>query len=391
MTANQNTHEMTGRDRVLAALSHREPDHVPLDIGGSDVTGIHRDAYRRLALFLGLPEELHLYHRVQQLALPSEDMLQSLEVDVRPLVAQPSDRWELVLDDTGTHQTFVDEWGVEWAMPKDGGLYFDMVGHPLREVSDASELINRNWPDGANQARFRGLRQQAEKLAPRGLALTLAPAYGGILESAAWLRGYEDFYMDLIRNPKLMETVLDATLRFHLDFWAAALDEVGDLLDVAVEYDDLGWQSGLLISKETYRRYVKPRHRELFDFIKAHSRAAVFLHSCGAVYDLIPDFIETGVDILNPVQVSAAGMENTRQLKEEFGADLVFWGGGVDTQAILPRGSTDAVKEEVKRRIGDLAPGGGFVFAAVHNIQPDVPPKNIVAMWEAWQEYGSYR
>jgi uroporphyrinogen decarboxylase len=184
---------------------------------------------------------------------------------------------------------------------------------------------------------------------------------------------------------------MDATLRFHLDFWAAALEEIGDLLDVAVEYDDLGWQSGLLISKEMYRRYVKPRHRELFSFIKEHSRPAVFLHSCGAVYDLIPDFIETGVDILNPVQVSAAGMDNTRQLKEEFGADLVFWGGGVDTQAILPRGSTDAVKEEVKRRIGDLAPGGGFVFAAVHNLQPDVPPENIAAMWEAWEEYGSYR
>jgi len=390
MNSTQNTHEMTSRDRVLAALAHREPDHVPLDIGGSDVTGIHRDAYRRLARFLGLHDDVHLYHRVQQLALPSDEMLQSLEVDVRPLVVQPSDRWELVIDDTGTHQSLVDEWGVEWAMPKAGGLYFDMVRHPLREVSDASELTNRNWPDGANKARFRGLRRQAAPLAARGLALTLAPAYGGILESAAWLRGYEDFYMDLIREPILTETILDATLRFHLDFWAAALEEVGDLLDVAVEYDDLGWQSGLLISKEMYRRYVKPRHRELFSFIKEHSRAAVFLHSCGAVYDLIPDFIDTGVDILNPVQVSAAGMGKTRQMKEEFGNDLVFWGGGVDTQAILPRGSAEAVREEVKRRIGDLAPGGGFVFAAVHNIQPDVPPENIMAMWEAWQEYGSY-
>lgn len=390
MNSTQKTHEMTSRDRVLSALAHREPDHVPLDIGGSDVTGIHRDAYRRLARFLGLHDDVHLYHRVQQLALPSDEMLQSLEVDVRPLVAQPSDRWELVIDDTRTHQTFVDEWGVEWAMPKAGGLYFDMVGHPLRAVSDASELTNRNWPDGANKARFRGLRQQAEQLAAHGLALTLAPAYGGILESAAWLRGYENFYMDLIRNPVLIEAILNATLRFHIDFWRAALEQVGDLLDVAVEYDDLGWQWGLLISEEMYRRYVKPRHKELFEFIKAHSRAAIFLHSCGAVYDLIPDFIDTGVDILNPVQVSAAGMGKTRQLKEEFGNDLVFWGGGVDTQAILPRGSAEAVREEVKLRIGDLAPGGGFVFAAVHNIQPDVPPENIMAMWEAWQEYGSY-
>ncbi len=382
---------MNSRDRVLATLAHREPDHVPLDIGGSDVTGIHRDAYRRLARFLGLPEEVHLYHRVQQLALPSEQMLQKLKVDVRPLSPHPSDDWKLEMRESGTHRLFTDEWGVEWAMPKGRGLYFDMVGHPLSADSRAAELTNRKWPDGANKARFQGLRQQAEALAADGLTITLAPAYGGVLESAAWLRGYESFYMDLIREPPLMEAILDATLRFHLDFWGAALEEVGDLLDVAVEYDDLGWQSGLLISKEMYRRYVKPRHKELFSFIKTHSRAAVFLHSCGAVYELIPDFIETGADILNPVQVSASGMDNTGRLKKEFGDHLAFWGGGVDTQAILPRGTPEAVKDEVKRRIEDLAPGGGFVFAAVHNIQPDVPPENVMAMWEAWSEYGSYR
>jgi len=382
---------MDSRERMLISLSHREPDHVPLDIGGSDVTGIHRDAFRRLAHHLGLEEDVPIYHRVQQLALPSEEMLCRLQVDVRPLLAQPSDSWELVVKDTGTHHTFTDEWGVEWAMPKERGLYFDMVGHPLAEVAGAAELAKRRWPDGANKARFRGLRQLAEELAGRGFATTLAPAYGGILESAAWLRGYESFYRDLIREPVLMETILDATLRFHLDFWGAALQEVGDLLDVAVEYDDLGWQSGLLISNEMYRRYVKPRHTELFNFIKTHSRAAVFLHSCGAVYDLIPDFIESGVDILNPIQVRAAGMGDTRALNEEFGDQLVFWGGGVDTQVILPRATPAKVKDEVKRRIEDLAPGGGFVFSAVHNIQPDVPPENIVAMWEAWQEYGSYR
>jgi uroporphyrinogen decarboxylase len=168
------------------------------------------------------------------------------------------------------------------------------------------------------------------------------------------------------------------------------LEEVGDLVDVAVEYDDLGWQSGLLVSAEMYRRYVKPRHKELFNFIKARSHAAVFLHTCGAVYELIPDFIETGVDILNPLQVSAAGMGDTRRLKQEFGDKLTFWGGGVDTQGVLPGGTPEEVKDEVKRRIADLAPGGGFVFSAVHNIQPDVPPENTMAMWEAWKEYGAY-
>ena len=382
---------MNSRDRVLAALAHREADRVPLDLGGSDVTGIHRDAYRKVAGLLGLETDAPVWHTVQQLALPSQQMLQRLEVDVVPLLAQPSSGWELRIRDTGTHLAFNDEWGVEWAMPKDGGLYYDMIRHPLSEVSSAADLADWRWPDGGDRGRFHGLRARAEGLAASGAAITMAPAYGGVLESASWLLGYERFYMDLIREPVLVETILDATLQFHLDFWGAALEEVGDLVDVAVEYDDLGWQAGLLVSRQMYQRYIKPRHRELFDFIKAHSRAAVFLHSCGAVYELIPDFIEVGVDILNPVQVSAAGMDDTRRLKEEFGDRLVFWGGGVDTQGVLPRGTPTEVMEEVKRRIDDLAPGGGFVFSAVHNVQPDVPPENFKAMWDAWKEHGSYR
>ena len=381
---------MNSRERVLRSLSHREPDRVPLDIGASDVTGIHRDAYRDLARFLGLEEDVSLCHTVQQLALPSEEMLQKLEVDVRPLYPNPPDSWQLEVKDTGRHLTFTDEWGVEWAMPRKGGLYFDMTDHPLSGVSDRAELADCPWPDGANPGRFSGLRDQAEHLATGSVAITMAPVYGGIFESAFWLRGYENFYRDLIRDPILVEALLDETLRFHLDFWHRAFGEVGDLIDVAVEYDDLGWQYGLLVSAEAYRRYVKPRHRELFNFIKSHSHAAVFLHTCGAVYELIPDFIETGVDILNPVQVSAAGMGDTRKLKQEFGDDLTFWGGGVDTQGVLPRGTPEEVREEVRRRIDDLSLGGGFVFSAVHNIQCDVPPENIMAMWEAWKEYGAY-
>ncbi len=381
---------MNSRDRILCSLSHSEPDRVPLDIGGSDVTGIHRGAYRNLARFLGMEEHVPLCHRVQQLALPGEDMLQQLEVDVRPLFPNPPDDWEPEVKDKGTRLAFTDEWGVEWAMPKKRGLYYDMVGHPLSHLSGAQDLFDWAWPDGANPGRFRGLRDQAQDLAANGVVMTMAPAYGGIFESAFWLRGYEKLYGDLVRDPTLVDAILDVTLQFHLDFWGKALEEVGDLVDVAVEYDDLGGQSGLLVSPEMYRRYVKPRHKELFDFIKSRSQAAVFLHSCGAVHELIADFIEIGVDILNPVQVSATGMGDTRKLKQEFGNELTFWGGGVDTQRVLPRGTPDEVREEVKRRIDDLAPGGGLVFAAVHNIQPDVPPENIMAMWEAWMEYGVY-
>lgn len=379
------------RERILTTLSHKEPDHVPIDIGGSDVTGIHRDAYQHLAHFLGMQEDVPICETFQQVALPDEALLEQFEVDVRPIYPNGPDSWELVLKHTESYTTLIDEWGVEWAMPKAGGLYFDMVKHPLSDVKDASEITRFNRPDGRNPGRFKGLREYAEQVRrSTSAALTMVPVYGGIFESAFWLRGYQQFFEDLGSDPAMVEAVLDMTLEFRLEYWSRALDELGDLIDVIVEYDDLGHGRGLLISPKTYQRYLKPRHNELFTFIKSHSRAAVFLHSCGAIRSIIPDLIETGIDILNPIQVSAVNMGDTKKLKEEFGKDITFWGGGVNTQSVLPTGTPQEVRDEVKRRIEDLAPGGGYVFAAVHNIQPDVPPENILAMWEAWKEYGYY-
>jgi uroporphyrinogen decarboxylase len=178
-------------------------------------------------------------------------------------------------------------------------------------------------------------------------------------------------------------------LEQKLTYWERALDLFGDLIDVAKEVDDLGGQNDALISPATYRRLLKPRHRELFQFIHSRSHARVFLHSCGSIRRLIPDLIDAGVDILNPVQVSAANMD-TRELKADFGSELTFWGGGVDTQRVLCQGSTSAVRNEVRRRLDDLMPGGGFVFATVHNVQADVPPENYMAMWETLREHGEY-
>jgi uroporphyrinogen decarboxylase len=170
-------------------------------------------------------------------------------------------------------------------------------------------------------------------------------------------------------------------------YWERALRDVGDLVDVVVEADDLGGQQSLLLSPKTYRRLIKPRHQRLFGFIKKQAPVKVFYHSCGAIRPLIGDLIEAGIDILNPVQVSAAGMD-PRELKREFGRDLVFWGGGVDTQQVLGTGNPQQVRDDVQRNVEALAPGGGFVFAAVHDIQANVPPENIMAMWEAWRDFG---
>jgi uroporphyrinogen decarboxylase len=205
------------------------------------------------------------------------------------------------------------------------------------------------------------------------------------------LHGLEATLVDFMLAPKEMEELLDRILEFQMRLWERTLEVVGENVDICLHSEDLGAQNGPIMSPELYRKFLKPRQTKLFSHIKksAKNDVKVLLHSCGSIRKLIPDLIETGIDALNPIQVNATGMD-TKELKKEYGKDLCFWGGGVDTQEILPHGSPKEVRDEVKRRIDDLAPGGGFVFAAVHNIQPDVPPENLWAMWEASQEYCGY-
>ncbi|MBM3881001.1 MAG: hypothetical protein FJ387_14985 [Verrucomicrobia bacterium] len=225
----------------------------------------------------------------------------------------------------------------------------------------------------------------------RQVASVLGRNAAGIWEMALRLRGFENFFTDMLTNVKFAEALLDRILEVKLAYWARALERVGPNVMIVSEADDLASQDRCLCRPELYRQLIKPRHTQLFAFIRKHAQAPVkiFFHSCGAVAALIPDLIESGIDILNPVQVSARGMD-TRELKRQFGRDLTFYGGGVDTQRVLPRGTPQEVRDEVKRRLDDLAPGGGFIFATVHNIQADVPPENLLAMWEAFRTHGVY-
>jgi uroporphyrinogen decarboxylase len=217
----------------------------------------------------------------------------------------------------------------------------------------------------------------------------LAGPSAGIAEVYSWLRGYEEYYIDLALNQEIVAIMLDRLVEFKSAYWERALGEIGDLVDIVVEADDLGGQNAPLMSPRTYRTLIQPRHQRLFSCIKEQAPVKIFYHTCGAVRKVIPALIDAGIDILNPVQISAAGME-LHELKQEFGRDLAFWGGGVDTQGVLGTATPDQVKEHVRQNIEALAPGGGFVFAAVHDIQANVPPENIMAMWQAWQEYGVY-
>jgi uroporphyrinogen decarboxylase len=276
-------------------------------------------------------------------------------------------------------------------MPKEGGFYFDMVRHPLDGDHAEEQEKNYTWPDPLAPRRFGGLRERIQAARRKGKLVVLNGPCAGILEVYSWLRGYLRFYIDLAESPRAVETFLDKLLEFKSAFWTRALAEFGDSVDVVNEADDMAGQTGLLLSPDTYRRLIKPRHARLFAGIKkAAPQVKIFFHSCGAIRPLIPDLIEAGIDILNPVQLSAKGM-NPFALKRDFDKDLVFWGGGVDTQGIFTTGSPQEIRDHVKENIEALAPGGGFVFATVHNTQANVPPQNFMAMWETLQEYGIYQ
>ena len=384
--------ELSSEERIKLALEHKEPDRVPFDLGSTPVTGITVGAYKNLLAHLGIKkEEIRIIDIIQQLAEVDEEVLERLKVDTRGLMTNPPSSWTLEIREKDGYKHFVDEWQIEWRMPKEGGFYYDMYRHPLKGDITRETIDNFSWPDPSDPARVAGLREKAQDYKAKKKAIIVKSIGGGFFELGFWTRGFEDFYMDFATDPSLACYLMDKLLEIRMAYWELVLKELGNDIMIVMEGEDLGVQSGTMISPEMYRKYVKPREKKLFSYIKkvAPKPVYIFFHTCGSVYEIIPDLIEIGVDILNPVQVSAAHMD-TRRLKKEFGKDIVFWGGGVDTQDVLPHGTPEKVKEEVKRRIDDLAPGGGFVFATVHNIQADVPPENIMAMWEALQEYGVY-
>lgn len=384
---------MNSRERVKTTLEHKEPDKIPFDLGGTVLTSIHVNAYKNLREHLGLPEtEIKVMDIFQQIAVVDDDVHEILNCDMRNVAPRSSATYKIEINDTDMpgYRFFHDEWGIGWRMPKDGGFFYDMFDHPLADVTTKEDIKNFPWPDPEDPARFTRLREMAVDVADeKGEAVILGGLAAGFVELTAWTRGFANFYPDLVNNLDLLTYLMDTIIDLKLAYWDIALPLVGDYADVVQEADDLAGQFGLLMSPETYREVIKPRHKKIMDFIKARSKGKIFFHSCGAIREIIPDFIDIGIDIINPVQVSAAGMESAA-LKRDFGDDITFWGGLVDTQGVFVSGRAQDVRDEVRRRIDDLGPGGGFVAATVHNIQANVPPENIMAMWETLQEYGSY-
>jgi len=376
---------MTHRERILAALAHRSPDRVPIDLGGTYSTSMNVRAYAALRAWLGLPPEpcpAFLLARAAQI-IPGEDIVRRFRLDARPMVMGALDR---ARGGAISDEVYVDEWGVTWTKPDQG--HFINTDGPFYRLVDPTpkDLEGFPWPDPDDPGRYRGLRERAKFLHETTDHAVVLNLWVGLVHVAEFMRGFGQWLEDLLVNPAFAEALMDRIADFWVRGAARALAEAGEFVDAVATVEDLGTQQGPLIRPEVYRRLIKPHHKRMMGAVKKHGKR-LFLHSCGAVSAFIPDFIEMGVDALNPVQVSASGMD-TRKLKSEFGRDLSFW-GAIDTGKVLPYGAAEEVRAEVKRRIDDLASNGGYILAAVHNIPSEVPPQNVVAMYEAALEYGA--
>jgi uroporphyrinogen decarboxylase len=382
---------MTSRERVLAAINHREPDRVPIDLGGNQ-TGIHKFAYQKLIDLLGLKEEIAIMDLVQQLAKPSEAVLERLHVDTRYVSAQGAESFKggVVKRERGGRlwHDFTDEFGVTWSMPDDHPYYFDISYSPLADLS-LDEIKAYPFPKGDDPSRFVGLRDRALAIKENTPYAVISGISGVVYEICWYMRGLERLFMDMIEEPEILEAIIDRTLKFWMDWFRLFLDQVGDVVDVIMIGDDLGSQNGPLFPPRIYRSIVKPRHKQLVQYIKSRTDAKIWYHTCGSVIEYIPDLLDNGIDILNPVQTNAKGMDASG-LKSQFGDRLVFWGGGIDAQHVLPGASPSEVRAAVQESVGIFKPGGGYVFNNVHNIQADVPPENVLAMFDAAAEFGRY-
>jgi len=370
---------MTSRERVQCAIEKSVPDRVPCDLGSS-ITGITRVALRGLLRHLDFKEEFHVIVKPLQLAEIPEEVLALLGIDtryIRPCFPKDND----------LEAEYEDEWGVRRRLSSNG-YYYDMVDHPLKEGT-VRELERFDWPDPLKDEYYRGLREQAKRMYHEtDYALVGDPLVPALFEPAWYLRGMEKFLIDLVDNKTFAGRLLDILLEYQMQFFRRFLEEIGDYIQVIMFGDDFGTQNSPLLSPVLFREIIKPRYKRLYSTIKQYTRAKIFLHSCGAVEPLIPDLIDAGVEILHPVQPAARGMDH-QLLKSRYGEKLCFW-GGVDIQKALISSVSD-IREEVNTRIRALGRGGGYVLAPAHNIQPDTPPENIVALYRFSKEEGEYR
>lgn len=382
---------MTSRERVLAAINHEEPDRVPIVIGVSNATGLKMKPYQEIKQVLGIeaPDEyLYDWPELGTAAIDEATMVR-LHSDVRGVLdLEPAHVLERNRQ-RPPHTPFIDSWG-SGQTELTPGVWFPGV-HPLADATTIEEIESyEGWPDMNDPSRVAHVREQALRLHDENqYAIMATPWLLFPFERAHAMQGLEHFMIHMVNNRDFAV----ALLRKITDYCEILMDdflrECGDLIDIIKIGDDLGTQNGLMISPKMYRQYLKPLHAEFIAFIKERTDAKVFFHTDGDVMDLVEDFIEIGVDILNPIQTSAGRMSDLPQLKRRYGDNMAFC-GAIDTHRVLPYGTPEEVRQEVKRVMEILGPGGGYMVASVHTIMDDVPAQNILAMVDAVEEFGQY-
>ncbi|MCD6333376.1 MAG: hypothetical protein J7L89_08895 [Bacteroidales bacterium] len=384
----------TSYQRVLDALNHKEPDRIPFDLGAAAVTGINVKALRNLKKYLGIHTETLVDDDITQLALFDDSIAARFPTDVGTVKPRAPSHTPLSKKSKqkDNYLYLTDEFGITWRMPVKNGLYYDLYANPLADAQTVYDIEKYPWPDPLDPERFSDMiRDTSMVIDEKQKACFIERMSSGMWEHAMWMTGYPKFFTDMLINPKLIQALMEKILELKMKYWGKVLELIGERTVIISCADDLGTQESLLVSLDLYKKHIWPYHYKLFHFIKENARgkAYIFFHNDGAIMETIPLLIEAGVDILNPFQVNCRGMD-THLFKKDFGDVLTIWGGSCDSQYVLPKGSPQDVRDETRRRIDDLAPGGGFVFAPIHVIQGDVPPENIMAWWETWQEFGIY-
>jgi len=372
---------MTHRERALTAIELREPDFVPIDLGGTGNMLVD-DLHMKVRKLLGLKGEPMVFRKGSTTSFYDEEMLKRFDIDFRHVWLDSPDKPRPTVNPDGT---FLDPWGVTWASSGSHTVNCPLQDKDPEDVLEyKAPMPTKVWDMTATKERAKRLREETDYcIVAKGL---IGP--GGMFERCGYIRGMDDFFIDMMVNKEAAHYLVDEITRCEMAYWDIFLDAVGPYVDIVQRVADVGMQCGLMISKELYREYIKPAEKKVYDHIKKMApHVKIWYHSCGAISELIPDFLDFGTEILNPVQPLAAGMDSF-ELKRKFGDRLCFH-GGIDLQKAMP-GTKEDVIEEVKTRIKAFAPGGGYILSPANHIQNDTPPENVITLFEAAREYGKY-
>lgn len=411
---------MNSRERILAAINHQTPDRVPIDLGATPSSGISLVAYQNLIEYLGMNHlKSHVYDVIQEVAQPEMELLEHFHVDVidigRYFNTNPDYWYEL--EAIPGHKALYPKWFKVKKQPDGtvlaygetgeaigtmplGATFFDQTIFPYGDgyPTDFSNLANdmkrtvwggfgfTPWDRSGEKDFWKMLREKTIELKQSTDKALLLGIGCNLFEWGAFMRRMDNFFVDLLAEPEKTHAFLDALLESHMNTLTKTCEALGDVIDIIKFGDDLGSTNGPFFSNEVYREFFMPRHKVMCDYVKKHSSMHTMLHCCGGIYELLPDLIGAGFEIINPIQINAVNMEPER-LKREFGKDVTFWGGGCDTSKTLNRATPAEIRKHVLHNLEIFSKDGGYVFNTIHNIMPDVPPQNIVAMFEAVNEF----